>query len=172
MVDRLSNAIRAHAANLDQAAGQMKFGIVASVNSKTRLARVLLQPEGVLSGWLPILSHWIGSGWGMITPLAPGDQVLVLPQDGDIEQGIIIGATFSSAQPPADAPAGEFWLVHKTGSCLKLCNDGTIRINGDLHVDGDVFDSHGSLAHLRASYNSHRHSSPPNPATGLPTPQD
>jgi phage baseplate assembly protein gpV len=172
MIDRLSNAIKAHAASLDQSTGQIKFGTVTSVNFQNSTARVLIQPEGVLSGWLPVLSQWVGSGWGMVCPPKPGDQVLLVPQGGDMEQGIIIGRSFSNKQMPPVVPEGEFWLVHKTGSCLKLCNDGTIQIVGDVHVSGDVYDQHGSLSGLRTHYNSHSHTVRSNATTTAPSPLD
>src|ERR1700744_124827 len=114
MIERLSNAIKSHAASLDQTTGQIKFGTVTSVNSKNATARVLIQPDGVLSGWLPILSQWVGSGWGMMCPPNPGDQVLLVPQEGDVEQGVIVGRSFSKRQMPPSAPSGEFWLIHKS----------------------------------------------------------
>ena len=172
MIDRLSNIIKAHAAGLDQSAGQIKFGVVTSVNSHTATARVTIQPEGVLSGWLPVLSPWVGNGWGMACPPNPGDEVLLVPQQGDLEQGIIVGRSFSSQQLPPMAAAGEFWLVHQTGSFLKLCNDGTIQIKGDVHVQGDVYDQHGSLSGLRAHYNSHNHHVMPGGITSLPIQTD
>ena len=88
-----------------------------------------LQPEGVLSGWLPILSPWTGNGWGICCPPTPGDQVLVLAQEGDAEHGIIIGRTFSNAQTSPITPVGELWVVHRSGSFIKLQNDGTIQMN-------------------------------------------
>jgi phage gp45-like len=172
MTERLSNAIKSHAASLDQSSGQIKFGTVTSVNSQNATARVLIQPDGVLSGWLPVLSQWVGSGWGMVCPPTPGDQVLLVPQEGDVEQGIIIGRSFSNKQMPPVAPGGEFWLMHQSGSFLKLCNDGTIRINGDLHVQGDVYDQHGPLSGLRTHYNSHTHMVSPNQKTSAPSPLD
>lgn len=172
MTERLSNAIKAHASSLDQSTGQIKYGTVTSVNSQNATARVIIQPDGVLSGWLPILSQWVGSGWGMLCPPAPGDQVLLVPQEGDIEQGIIIGRSFSAKQAPPVVPGGEFWLLHKSGSFLKLCNDGTIQLSGDLHVKGDVYDSHGPLSALRAHYNSHTHSITSQGLTGAPSPLD
>ena len=63
-----------------------------------------LQPEGVLTGWLPVLSPWIGSGWGMCCPPVPGDQVLVIAQEGEAEHGLIIGRAFSSTQTPPTVP--------------------------------------------------------------------
>jgi phage baseplate assembly protein V len=157
MVDHLVNALKAHATSLDRAGGQVKFGTVTSINPQTATARVRIQPDGVLSGWLPILSQWVGNGWGMVGLPNPGDQVLLVPQEGDVEQSIIVGRAFSSSQMPPQAPSDEFWLVHKTGSFLKLCNDGTIRVNGDLHVQGDVYDRNGTLSRLRSAYDSHTH---------------
>ena len=67
-------------------------------------------------------------------------------------------ATFNDQDAaPSGYPAGEFWLVHQSGSFLKLQNDGTVQVKGDLHVDGDVYDKHGSLDRLRGHYNSHVH---------------
>jgi len=172
MLDRLTNALKAHAASQDNSFGQSKFGTITSVNSKAGTARVMIQPEGVLSGWLPVLSQWVGNGWGMMCLPQPGDQVLLVPQDGDIEQGVIIGRTYSLQQAPPAAPVGEFWLVHQSGSFLKLCNDGTVQISGDLHVQGDIYDKHGALSSFRACYNEHTHNIGGGGTTALPVPQD
>jgi phage baseplate assembly protein V len=172
MTDRLMNAIKAHASSLDRLEGQIKFGTITSVDITNGTARVLFQPDGILSGWLPILSQWIGDGWGMVCQPNPGDQVVIVPQEGDVEQGIIIGRSFSNKQRPPAAPRGELWFVHQTGSFLKLCNDGTIRVHGDLHVEGDVYDRQGSLSGLRTHYNMHTHPVPRNSPTGLPSPLD
>ncbi len=166
-MERFLNALKAQAGALDQFAGQPRFGTVTSVDPDTAAARVKLEPEGVLSGWLPVLSSWTGSGWGMVCPPTPGDQVLVLSQEGDSEHGVIVGRAFSDAQRPPSAPAGEFWLVHKSGTAIKLVNDGTVQIKGDLHVDGDVYDRRGSLDRLRRHYDSHSHGN-----GAPPTPQD
>jgi phage baseplate assembly protein V len=123
MTDRLTNALKSQAASLDRSSGRAKFALVSSVNYQTGYARVLIQPDGVLTGWLPVLSSWVGSGWGLISPPQPGDQVFVIPQDGDAEQGVIVGRTYSSAQMPPPAPDGELWMVHKSGSYLKGTSD-------------------------------------------------
>ena len=82
---------------LDQGGSQPRLATVTSVNPTAATVRVTLQPEGVLSGWLPVLSPWIGAGWGMYCPPSTGDQVLVIAQEGDAEHGIIIGRAFSDA---------------------------------------------------------------------------
>ena len=53
-MERLLNVIKQYAGGLDQGGGQPRFGIVTSVNPAAATARVTLQPEGVLSGWLPV----------------------------------------------------------------------------------------------------------------------
>lgn len=166
-MDRFLNALKAQSGALDYAFGQPRFATVASVNANAAAARVQLQPEGVLTGWLPVLSPCVGAGWGIACPPSPGDQVLVLAQEGDAEHGVIVGRAFSDTQRTPTAPSGEIWLVHKSGSFLKLQNDGTVQVNGDLHVAGDVYDRKGSLDRLRQHYDVHIHGS-----GAKPTPQD
>lgn len=165
-MQRFLNALKAQAAALDAAHGKPRFGTVVSVDPARHAARVSLQPEGVMTGWLPVLSPWVGAGWGMAVPPSPGQQVLVLPQDGEGEHGIVVGGAWSDAAPTPGAPVGELWMVHQSGSFLKLQNDGTVRINGDLHVNGDVYDRHGSLDRLRGNYDAHAHPDPQGGSTG------
>ena len=173
-MDAFLNAVKRHAAQLDQSAAQPRFGIVSSVDTTAFLVRVLVQPENVLSGWLPVSSPWIGNGWGLAAPPSPGDQVLLLWQEGDSEHGVVVGRCWSSqVAAPSGTSAGEFWLVHKSGSRICLRNDGSIQSaagtwthTGDLHVTGNVYDHHGSLDTLRNHYNEHTH--PPSNAPAVP----
>jgi hypothetical protein len=171
-MDRLLNAIKQHAGALDQGGAQPRFGTVTSVNTAAATARVTLQPEGVLSGWLPVLSPWVGAGWGMCCPPSPGDQVLVLAQEGNAEHGLIVGRAFSNTQQPPNTPVGELWFVHQSGSFIKLQSDGTVQVSGDLHVNGDVYDKVGSLARLRDHFDAHTHSDSRNGTTSTANPQD
>ena len=162
-MDRFLNALKAQAASLDRTLGQPRFGLVASVDPSRHAARVTLQPEGVLTGWLPVLSAWTGAGWGVVCLPSPGDQVLVLPQEGDAEHGVIVGGAFSDQARPPAAAVGELWLVHRSGTALWLANDGTVRVHGDLWVDGDIHDRHGTLDRLRTTYDTHSHGGPGQP---------
>lgn len=183
-MDRWMNALRGQAASLDLAAGKPRFATVSSVDPTKALVRVTFQPENVLSGWLPLLSHWVGVGWGLCSPPAVGDQVLVLPHDGDAEQGVVIGSIWHDAATPPQTPSGELWMVHSSGSFLKLKSDGSIAgqatqfvLQGDLHVtgnilaSGDVQDGHGTLARLRGHYDGHTHNVSGN-VTAAPNQQD
>jgi phage gp45-like len=40
----------------------------------------------------------------------------------------IVGRFFSNVNVPPSIPAGETWVVHKSGSLLKFHNDGTVEI--------------------------------------------
>ena len=55
-MDQLRNMIKAHAGGLDGLAGTLRFGLVASFDPVAYAAKVLIQPENVLSGWLPVMS--------------------------------------------------------------------------------------------------------------------
>jgi uncharacterized protein involved in type VI secretion and phage assembly len=121
----------------------------------------------------------VGAGWGLAAPLTPGDQVLVLAQEGYSEQGVIVGCVWSAVDTPLQAPAGELWLQHQSGSFVKLLNDGTIalqagtvNVKGNLVVSGDISDragAHGTLAAFRGAYDNHTHADPQGGQTGLPS---
>ncbi len=176
-MDRFWNAVKGRAGGLDGLVGVARFGLVSSYDPANYAARILLQPENILSGWLPILSSWVGAGWGLAAPLTPEDQVLVLMQEADSEHGIIAGCVWSAVDRPLAAPSGELWVQHQSGSYLKLHNDGTIAmkattvsISGDLVVTGNIVDqngAHGSLASLRNAYDHHTHPDAQGGNTGL-----
>jgi phage gp45-like len=173
-VDSFLNLLRGHASQLDQSWAHPRIAVVTSADPATATVRVTVQPEGVLSGWLPVASQWVGQGWGLVCAPMPGDQVVVIWQEGDAEQGVVVGRLWSNSVPPPNAPGGELWLLHASGSCIKLRNDGSIASTapnwthtGDLHVSGDVYDQHGSLAQLRGHYNQHGH--PPSTTPPVPT---
>jgi phage baseplate assembly protein V len=189
-MDRFLNALKISAAAMDRSTAQPRFGVVTSVDPSRPAVRVALQPEGVITGWLPILSPWVGAGWGMSCPPSPGDQVLVLAQEGDAEHGVVVGRAWSDTNRTPAAPPGELWLVHQTGSYIKLAGDGTIRTQGDIHHVGNLYvtgniqsdqniravldiqanqnitadvslkDGIGTLDRLRQHYNVHIHSDP------------
>jgi hypothetical protein len=99
--------------------------------------------------------------------------VIAIWQEGDAEQGIIIGRLWSQTRTPPPAPAGEFWLVHASGSYLKLHNDGSIESSaatwthhGNFVASGNISDGMGALSRLRNDYNAHTH--PPSTAAASP----
>jgi phage baseplate assembly protein gpV len=197
MTDELINSIKRHVSGMIGQIGQARFGTISSVNVATYEARVMIQPENVMSGWLPIAATMVGAGWGLVSPPTVGEQVIVSPTEGDSEHSIITGRIFSTQQQPpktytdqtqqgttTNIQPGEIGLVHQSGTFLRLMA-GKVLINGDLFVNGQVHatgnvisdmivtgtvavtDSHGTLDRLRQNYDAHVH-----PFNGRPVPQD
>jgi hypothetical protein len=171
-MDDFFNLFHADSRRSGKSFAQPRIGVVTSSDTKTATAKVLLQPEGILTGWLPVLSQWTGAGWGMSCPPNPGDQVLIIPQEGDAQHGLIVGRLYSNLTRPPEAAPGEVTLTHVSGCSIRLLNSGIVSITGDLHVSGDVYDGHGSLGKLRNDYNIHVHETNSGEATSGPSPQD
>jgi phage baseplate assembly protein V len=143
---RFRNAVGAHASALDSNQPVTRWGTVQSVNTADMTAKVLIQPDGVLSGWLPILSPFGGPGWGLLCPPVAGQQVKLIPDAGDHESYEIHGMTWSSAGlPPPGSAAGELWLVHASGAAVKLLNTGHVLLS-DPSGSAVEFQNNGSLA--------------------------
>ena len=132
---------------------QMRHGIVRSVNGADATVRVEIQPEGVLSGWLPLGQAAAGNGWSTVTLPNIGDVAVVVPDAGRAGSGVVVGYTHNDLARPAAVPAapgtggtasadaapwqaGETILAHKSGSVLRLCADGSIYSRGAWHHDG------------------------------------
>jgi len=164
--------LNARSDRIATALAQPRIGVVASSDPQTATVKVILQPEGVLTGWLPVLTQWAGPGWGLSCPPSPGDQVLIIPQEGDAQYGLIVGRLFSNSVRPPQVSVGEITLTHESGCSIRLLNSGIISIDGDLHVSGDVYDTHGPLSKLRNDYNVHVHVTGNGQNTTGPLPQD
>jgi len=166
---------------LDQRA-KTRLGVVTSYDPKTYTCKVQIQPEGVETGWIPVETIWVGNGWGLFAPPMPGDQVHVEFQEGSPQNGLLCGRVFNDVDKPLDVPAGEFWVVHKSGSYLKFLNNGDVQLHtdhkiisdaskwehtGDVSIDGkldvsgditgaaQVSDQLGSMQEMRDDYNVH-----------------
>ena len=143
-MQELINAIKGHAADTNQTA-KTRHGIVSSYDPATYSVNILLQPEEKLTGWIPLVSPWVGNGWGMFCPPSIGDAVEVSFQEGDQENGVAGWRFYNDEDRPLPCPSGEFWLVHKSGSTLKFNNDGTITSNatawnhvGNVNITGTL----------------------------------
>jgi phage baseplate assembly protein gpV len=139
------NAIKSTAQQATQARSATRHGIVTSFDPNTYTVKVKLQPEGVLTGWIPLKSAWVGNGWGLFCPPSIGDAVEIDFQEDDSGVGCVGWRFYNDIDRPLPCPSGEFWLVHRKGASLKFLNDGTVEcqaakdlnvtVNGDLHLD-------------------------------------
>jgi hypothetical protein len=183
LLGRFRNMIRQEAQMATQHQSFSRAGKIVNYDPARHSVRVQLQPEGTMTGYIPLEEPWVGDGWGMYCAPAIGTIVEVQFLQGSKQSGVAGGRYYSAKTQPLAVPSGEFWLVHKNGQVLKFLNDGTIQTNGtwnhtgDLHVTGnitateDITDLVGtvneSMRSMRAIYDEHVH--PPGNVT--PTPQ-
>ncbi len=177
-MEQLLNAIRWTANSVARQLAQPRIGVVQSVNPDNATARVLIQPNGVLTGWIPVASQWVGNGWGMMCLPSQGEQVVVIHQEGDADNGIVVGRLYAAqggVRPPA-APAGEFWLVHQSGSYIKLLNTGAIESNGTWNHTGNFTATGSILAGYggadQVGLQTHTHNQAPDSAGDTEQPTD
>jgi uncharacterized protein involved in type VI secretion and phage assembly len=159
-----------------------RLGLISSYDPANYAVRVAIQPEGNLTGWIPLLSPWVGNGWGMFCPPTIGDMVEVQFQEADHDAALSCMRVFNDQNRPLTVPSGEFWLVHKSGSLLKFHNDGSIEVTASagitytatshafkgpvtmdqtLIVTQDISDKNGAkgtVQHIRDNYDAHTHS--------------
>lgn len=125
-IDRLINNLKGYAASQAGQLGAPRQGILTNYDPVNHVGRVTLQPEGTLTGWLQIETPGMGPGWGLQIGPPIGAQCKVTPGDNGLDSGTISGFVWSDADRPPGAPSGETWLLHSTGSMVKLTNDGHI----------------------------------------------
>jgi hypothetical protein len=118
----------------------MRVGTVVSYDSSNYTVKVRLQPEDAITGWLPLVSTWVGNGWGLFSPPSVGDQLEVQFHDGDFDAGVACQRFFNDSSRPLSVPSGEFWLVHSSGSMLKLTNEGKVLLGSSTQAgDGRLY---------------------------------
>jgi phage baseplate assembly protein gpV len=132
-----------------------KHGLVTSYDPKLHLAKVMFQPQGQESGWVPIETGHIGAGYGIVTGLQPGDgkqtgdQVIVRFQEGDVEAGKIVQRVHSDSDKPPEVQSGKSdggqnsaqGAQGGTGQQIYFKNDGSLTLtdgNGaTIMLDGN-----------------------------------
>jgi uncharacterized protein involved in type VI secretion and phage assembly len=134
-LNRFRNHMRQEAQRATADISLPRAGIVTgSIDPVRQMARVLIQPENILSAYLPIHYPWVGNGWGMACPPVEGQVIDVHFQQGGRQAAYISLRAYNAGSVPPPAPAGEFWLVHQSGSLFKLHNDGSIEVTANTNI--------------------------------------
>lgn len=128
MMQHLLASIRAQALLAGNGKAMTRSGIVDSYDPNAYAVKVRIQPEDVITGWLPVLSPWVGNSWGVFCPPTAGDLVEVCFLEDDPDVGYVAQRFYSDGDRPLPCPSGEFWLVHKSGSLLKFLNNGDVQV--------------------------------------------
>ncbi|MBZ6386807.1 phage baseplate assembly protein V [Pantoea piersonii] len=157
-------------------------GIITAYDPGSYAVKVQLQPTGEETGWIPLSSPWVGNGWGLAAGPMTGAVVEVEFDSGLMGTGMAAGQFYNDIDRCPGPPAGEFWLIHQSGSLLKFMNSGEVLLHarekltydapshhftgGDVLMDcnlkvvQDISDhngAHGTLQKIRTVYNGHTH---------------
>jgi len=137
------DVMRREAERILSAKTYSRFGVIQNYDPNNYQARVLIQPENILTNWLPISSDYVGNGFGLFIGPSPGDTVLVQFVDGDFGMGVIgSGKIFLPTMPPVPCPSGQVMLIHSSGTFIKLMPSGDLDMNVagnlDLTVTGNL----------------------------------
>lgn len=149
------NAMRGEAERVLRGRASTRIGVVDAVDPARHAVRVRVQPNDLLTGWLPVATLAAGQGWGLHILPGVGQQVVVDFQEGGGEAGIVRGVLFSDRALPPGTAAGAWHLRHPQGGFIRLNPDGTV----------DVGNAAGTLRQLMTEaamqvFNTHTHPGP------------
>jgi len=144
-MDALLNHMRRVAGEVMGQRAGTKHGIIDGYDPANYAVRVMLQPEGVLTDWLPLKSPMVGNGFGLFLAPTVGEACEVDFQEGDQGVGSVGWRFFNNVERPLNVPAGEAWLVHKAGASIKMATNGTITMT-DPHGTILTLDNAGNVA--------------------------
>jgi phage baseplate assembly protein gpV len=120
--------------------GASRRGVVTSYQPQPPMAKVQLMPapetgDPIETGWIPVLSQWVGNGWGMVAPLSGGEQVYLGCEENDGGSYVVLGRYYSDEdQAPTSVAVGEIILQHQNGTTVHLGNTGTAMISAPVGV--------------------------------------
>jgi phage baseplate assembly protein gpV len=109
----------------------VSVGTITSVDPDSYTAKVMLEPIGVETEWLPLGTMYAGNNFGLLALPDVGTEVLVVFEMGDIKCGKIICCNFNNIDKPPAVNPGEVIMLHKSGSLLKFNTDGSIEVSPD-----------------------------------------
>jgi uncharacterized protein involved in type VI secretion and phage assembly len=185
MMKRIQNMMRAEAQREASTRAKTRRGTISAYDASKYAAKVLIQPEGFETGFIPIGAEWVGNGWGAYCGPSIGDEVEINFQE-DGKGAPYIGSRFYGDRAvPLAVPSGEYWLVHKSGAYIKLPNNGKVAladahgstfmlnndgttvlvsnliVDGYIAASGDITDRNvtggTTMEDIRTVYDSHTH---------------
>lgn len=145
-MDKFHNMIRMHASLMQNSISSTQLAIVTAYDPVNYAVQVQTYAQDddtnqpLVTGWIPLFTPWMGNGWGLYLPPNLGDLIEVHYQEGSLQNGYAGLRCFNPTSPaglpsPNGVPSGEFWLIHQTGSYIKVTNDGKVSINGQAEID-------------------------------------
>jgi len=113
-------------------------GLVTSIDTNKYIAKVMLQPYQIETGWLPVGTIYAGANFGFCAMPDEGTEVTVVFELGDVGSGKIMLYNFNDTDPPPAFSPGEVILKHKSGSFFKFYINGDVELTpaGNLILAG------------------------------------
>jgi len=166
MMQQLQNQMRLQAQIALSNLKTTRMGIISNFNAELYAVQVVVQPqdnnspEKTNTGWLPLFSPWVGNGWGFFAPPQIGAMCAVHYAEASHTGAFVTLCGFNKKFAPVSVEAGECWLVHESGSYIKLTNDGEISMSAATVNIGKI--SEGGLKKLLTEaaatvFNGHTH---------------
>jgi len=162
-----------------------RYGNVTAYNPNNYTVKVMLQPEGIETGFIPLATVWVGNNFGAVFGPNIGDSVRLDFVDGSAQAAIVGGRFYNLTALPPVVQSGQAALIDSKGSFIRLNNDGTITMNapngitmtaptltqnGNLQVNGSVKAS-GDVVGNGISLDNHVHGGVQSGGSTTATPQ-
>jgi phage baseplate assembly protein gpV len=100
-----------------------KDGTITSYDPNAYAVKVMIQPDGYETGWIPLPSVFVGNGYGAYFGPEIGQAVSVTFADGDKDNGRISKFFFNNVEVPIKSPnavqSGEILLQDKAGNMIR-----------------------------------------------------
>lgn len=139
-MDALLNLIRREVVRVMARYAHPVVGIITSYDPTTHSVKVRYQPEGTLSGWIPLNAAGVGAGFGVFVGPHVGHAVSIGFQEGDRESPFVIGRFATDVEIPVSVAEGEIVAKHESGSSLSLLKDGSVILSDKtgtaVQIDG------------------------------------
>jgi uncharacterized protein involved in type VI secretion and phage assembly len=180
MIDKLLNLMKLHSQMATSGVAYSRYGTITNYDPDNYKVRVIIEPQDTedstksITGWLPLMSAFVGPEWGMFAPPTIGAICAVHFSEGSFLSPFVSMLGFNNKNRPLSVQSDEFWIVHKSGSFLKFTNDGNVSISSSqtvnitaetANIDAEnvnLGDTSGALEALlnetaQAVYNTHTH---------------
>ena len=103
---------------------RVKHGEVTSYDPNTNSVKVTLQPEGIPSGWLPIMTVGASTkGISVQNGPSVGDLALIHHAEGDPEAAHVFGFLHSNVNRPPGAQSGQHIVKHNPTGVQRLLSE-------------------------------------------------
>ena len=135
MMQHHLNHMRQAAIAAGEGVQYVRQGTVTGYNPNSYTAKVMLLPEGIETGWMPIGALAVGDGFGIQAAPSLGDLVNVEFPDGDLGAGVVALRCFADDARPVALQSGQFIIKHQDGSFIKFVGGGVVQVSASAEID-------------------------------------